>query len=469
MTETSTRYQTLLPIASGGMGRVDLAFREDGSFQRLYAVKRLHAMFDEPSFREMFLEEARVAGLVRHANVVSVLDVGEDDDGPYLVMEFIDGVSLSALLKDVARTKGQLPLTLVCGLIAQVAAGVHAAHELTGLDGGSLQLVHRDVSPQNVLIGFDGVARVTDFGVAKALGRDSRTATGTLKGKLGYMSPEQLSFRDIDRRSDLFSIGVVLFECLALKRLYARDKGPARILYDPVPDIGDVRKGLPPRLVELSMQLLAKSPDARPATAAEVAERLEAIGEELSFDEDTVRIVDFLSERYESRRAAFQDEVRTAVDRYRKASEQATSKRRPLVSVLGAAAMVAVVGLLAVVGALVVPQEDSSVQPSPDVDSPPRSTEVGGSSDSPPGDVEPAVGPPVEESVQAAEASADPEGAPGSAEAPSEAPAASRSRPRRDRSRPRAAGMDRSSEPGSPPSTGIPIITDFGGGMMSRP
>lgn len=292
---------------------MDLAYREEGPFQRLYAIKRLHSMFDEPGFRQMFLEEARVAGLVRHANVVSVLDVGEDAEGPYLVMEFIEGLPLHALLKDAGRQDEHLPVQLVCRIVAQVAAGVHAAHELTGLDGESLELVHRDISPQNVLIGFDGIVRVTDFGVAKALGRETRTATGTLKGKLGYMSPEQLSFRDVDRRSDLFSIGVVLFECLSLKRLYAGDKGPASILYEPVPDIGDYRKGLPPRLVELSMQLLAKKPTARPRTAAEVAERLEDIAEELSFDEDSARLVHYLDARYKDRREAFEKEVRSAV------------------------------------------------------------------------------------------------------------------------------------------------------------
>ena len=308
-------YEDILPIASGGMGRVDLAVRTEGSFQRLYAVKRLHPSLDDPEFREMFLDEGRLAGLIRHANVVSVLDVGADDSGPYLVMEYVDGVPLSRLLKDTHVRGTKLPLQIACRLLIDVAHGLHAAHELTTLEGDSLRLVHRDVSPQNILIGFDGVARVTDFGVAKPLGLATRnkTATGMLKGKLGYMSPEQLQFLDIDQRSDLFSLGVLLYETVAGSRLYNGETGPRRILHDPIPDLGDARAGLPPALVELCFRLLAKSPEQRPATALDVAEALEDILANLVNDEGPITIASHLDGQYSDTRVARAEEVKTAI------------------------------------------------------------------------------------------------------------------------------------------------------------
>jgi eukaryotic-like serine/threonine-protein kinase len=274
-------YRTLMTLARGGMGQVDLCVRRSGSFERLYAVKRLHPhLREEETMRSMFLDEARVAGLVRHANVVSVLDVGEDAEGPFLVMDYVEGVSLSRFLKARARSGESLPIPVCAQIVAQVARGLHAAHELTSPQGTPLELVHRDVSPQNILVGRDGVVRVTDFGIAKALGRSTHTSTGVLKGKLGYMSPEQLSFEQVDRRTDLFSLGVVLYELVHLRRLYQGGESAdtaRRILRDDPPDLGEHRADVPPALVELAFELLAKQPEHRPETALEVAERLEEL------------------------------------------------------------------------------------------------------------------------------------------------------------------------------------------------
>jgi serine/threonine-protein kinase len=267
------------PIARGGMGSVELVLRREGSFRRLYAIKRLlpHLQDDE-SVRVMFLDEARVAGLVRHPNVVSVLDYGEDDDGPFLVMDYVEGMSLGNVLRITARRMGRIPLQIALRIMAQACEGLHAAHEVNAPDGSPLELVHRDLSPQNILVGFDGVVRVTDFGVAKALGQSNATAEGVLKGKFGYMSPEQLRFEPLDRRSDLFSLGVVLYEVLSGERLYGNGTDGVRALLDaPPPDIGDERPDVPPAIVELSVQLLAKDPARRPATAREVARRLERV------------------------------------------------------------------------------------------------------------------------------------------------------------------------------------------------
>ena len=226
--ESSRTYHTLLRLAAGGMGQVEVCAKFAGSFQRVYALKRLQTQFmgDEKA-RTMFLDEARLAGLIRHPNVVSVIDVGVDSRGPFLVMEFIEGLSCSGVIRR-ANTEGQLlPLQFCLRIAHQVALGLHAAHELRDPEGKPLELVHRDVSPQNILIGFDGVARLTDFGIAKALGRSTETTTHLLKGKMGYMSPEQLRFEEPDRRSDLFAFGVVFYEMLCARRLY-RAETPAR-------------------------------------------------------------------------------------------------------------------------------------------------------------------------------------------------------------------------------------------------
>ena len=299
------------------MGRVDLVIRHEGNFRRLYAIKRLHAQYrEDEEFRSMFLDEARIAGLVRHPNVVSVLDVGEDPRGPYLVMDFIEGVSVAELVRRLRSHKAPMPLAIALQIAIQTAEGLHSAHELVGEDGRLLQLVHRDVSPQNILIGFDGIARVTDFGIAKAVGgSSSRTQTGMLKGKIGYVSPEQLRFEALDRRSDIFSFGIVLFEMIAGRRLYARsDNGPSRILREAPPDLGLERDGLPSELVELTFELLAKDPAIRPATCRDVATRLRTILEELLLDDaNAVSLADFLGLQFKEREVELREEIQEAM------------------------------------------------------------------------------------------------------------------------------------------------------------
>jgi serine/threonine-protein kinase len=180
-----------------------------------------------------------------------------------------------------------------------MSRGLHAAHELTSHDGKPLHLVHRDISPQNVLIGFDGVVRLTDFGIAKALGHDAETTTGILKGKLGYMAPEQLRFERPDRRTDLYALGVVLFELLSGRRLYsggAESETPHLILHGPVPDISEERRDVPDSLVGLLFDLLAKEREHRPLDAREVADRIGAIMEEMGEPPESIEA--FLEARF---------------------------------------------------------------------------------------------------------------------------------------------------------------------------
>jgi len=313
-------FTRVCEIAQGGMGRVDLVLRHEGSFGRLYAVKRLHPHYRaDTSFRAMFLDEARIAGLIRHPNVVSVLDVGDDAEGPFLLMDYVEGLPASQLITSANDSGELLPVQLCLRIVRQAAEGLHAAHELRAHDGSLLNLVHRDVSPQNLLIGYDGIVRVTDFGIAKAFGRSAHTSTGVLKGKVGYMSPEQLQFEEPDRRSDVFSLGIILYELLSGQRLYPHGEGmesARRILREPPPDIGDVRDDVPPLLVELLFELLAKDRENRPPDARTLARRIDPMLTDLAVTEGQLDVVDYLESRpeIEEARAAQQRELTKALE-----------------------------------------------------------------------------------------------------------------------------------------------------------
>jgi serine/threonine protein kinase len=300
--EERSRYVSIGLLARGGMGDVELGLRQSGSFKRLVAIKRLRAEHrDDASFRAMFLEEAKIAGMIRHPHVVAVLDVGEDESGPFLVMDYVEGVNVSQVLKKLSKDGELLPVQVSLRVAQQVALGLAAAHGLTHSDGSSLGLVHRDVSPQNILLGLDGVARLTDFGIAKALGSHKNTTAGLLKGKVGYMSPEQLRFEHPSQRSDFFSLGVVLYELLSGKRLYAGADTVSvaqRVLGEPAPDIYAVRDDVPPSIVELSFELLAKDPTQRPESAREIARRIGLAIEELAAAEGALDLEEFLGARF---------------------------------------------------------------------------------------------------------------------------------------------------------------------------
>jgi eukaryotic-like serine/threonine-protein kinase len=300
--DAGPRYRTVRPIAKGGMGRVDLALRETGRFMRFYAIKRMHpSEAERDDARAMFLEEARLAGLIRHPNVVAVHDVGEDDEGPYLVMDFVEGLSLSALLIWARDHHQSIPLAVCLRVVRETAEALHAAHELRGDDGAPLHLVHRDVSPQNILLGYDGVVRLTDFGIAKALGQTHHTSTGLLRGKMGYLSPEQLRFKKPDRRSDVFSLGVVLFEVLTGRRLYHGadlTEVASRILEEPAPDLHGLRSEVPQEVARLLSSMLAKDPLGRPQTALAVAHAIDAILADMARSGDAMTLGGYLAQHF---------------------------------------------------------------------------------------------------------------------------------------------------------------------------
>ncbi len=280
------RYEIVTHIAAGGMANVYLG-RALGvaGFQRLVAIKLLHPhVAADRQFITMFLDEARLAARVRHPNVVATLDLQHGADGHYLVMEYVEGDSLLGLLRQTAKLNKPMPAGIAIRIMLETLHGLHAAHELTGDQGEPLHLVHRDVSPHNILVGADGVTRLTDFGIARAEERISHTRDGQVKGKLSYMAPEQTGSEPVDRRADVFTAGIVLWECLASKRLFRGQtdaEALRQLLEAPIPRLRDVAPGYPPALDEVCARALRRDPDERFDNAADFAEALEEAAEPL--------------------------------------------------------------------------------------------------------------------------------------------------------------------------------------------
>jgi serine/threonine-protein kinase len=285
------RYQLLQKLASGGMASVYLARAEGAAgFEKVFALKRIHPhLASEKHFVDMFLDEARIASRIDHANVCSVFDFGEADGTYYIAMEFLAGESLSQIAKHMARSSETLRSPrrawFVARIIADVCEGLHAAHELRGRDGELLNVVHRDISPQNLFITYDGVVKVVDFGIASAADRLHHTQGSEVKGKFSYMAPEQArgtKGAKLDRRADVFALGIVLWELLVLKRLFRRDT-PAETLLalmnDPIPAPSTQRAGVPVELDAIVLKALARKPDERYPNARELGRDLaRAIG-----------------------------------------------------------------------------------------------------------------------------------------------------------------------------------------------
>ncbi|MEM9861617.1 MAG: serine/threonine-protein kinase [Myxococcota bacterium] len=283
------RYEVVGPLARGGMAELFLCrLHGPSGFERPVVVKRiLPHLAARQDFVDMFLDEGRLTARIRHRNVVQVQELVQDQDELFQVMEYLEGESVSGLLRRLRLMRCKLDVRLAAHIVSEACAGLHAAHELTTPEGEPIGLVHRDISPDNLFVGYDGAVKVLDFGIAKGSTRLVRTETGTIKGKFSYMSPEQTDGQALDRRSDVFALGIVLYELLTQHALYRR-RSPAAtikaITNERVAPPSSINPRVPQAFDALCLRALAKDPDARFATARDV--RLALIQGLRALDED---------------------------------------------------------------------------------------------------------------------------------------------------------------------------------------
>lgn len=304
------RHELLLPLASGGMASVYLARRTAAAgFERLVAIKVCHPHLRlEPDFVAMFVDEARLAARLHHPKVVPVLDIVETPV-LHLVMEYVRGGSLAALTASCARAPGgSRPMML--RVIADMLEGLHAAHTARDDMGDPLEIVHRDVSPHNVLVGLDGIARLTDFGVARARERIASTRPGDVKGKLGYLAPEVLLENRVGIESDIFACGVLLWEVCTLQRLFPSDSAATSVAgaLDSVRSLSDVVPDISPALDAVARRALARDPQQRFASAEALLDAIEASGERIASHREVSAWVErHLGPSLEQRESALRD------------------------------------------------------------------------------------------------------------------------------------------------------------------
>jgi serine/threonine-protein kinase len=276
------RYRVCYRIAQGGMASVYLARLDTtAGFSKWVALKIIHPnIAADQKFVEMFLDEARLAARLDHPNLCTVFDFGSEEGTYFIAMEYLHGETLGSVARVAWSTQGALPIDLGVRVVADAARGLHGAHELRGEDGRLINVVHRDVSPENIFVTYTGSAKVVDFGVARSSDQvHERTATGELKGKLAYMSPEQLHEKVVDRRTDVWALGVVLWEVTVGRRLFRRPTDAATVFAitrDPITLPSRLRDDYPPALESIVMKALERDASRRYATALELSRALEA-------------------------------------------------------------------------------------------------------------------------------------------------------------------------------------------------
>lgn len=297
------KYSVVRPLKVGGTAAIYLAvMRGENAFSREVVIKRpLPHLISDDRARLMFIDEAHIAARLQHPNICQVLDLVSRDDEVYLVLEYLRGVDLREVLKDAIRRQVFIPAEIAVWIGIEVAAGLHFSHEATGLDGRPLELVHRDVSPKNIRITFEGSVKLIDFGIARATNRATETAAGTIKGTLGYMSPEQLLGDVMDRRSDVFAFGICLFQMLTCrnpfdgKNLTERVR---RLTQDPIPTLRSVNPALDEEIEEIVARCLARDVDDRYPTMEAVQNDLERYLGRLGVVSCRQRLIAHLRERF---------------------------------------------------------------------------------------------------------------------------------------------------------------------------
>ncbi|WP_437306299.1 serine/threonine protein kinase [Sorangium sp. So ce388] len=311
------KYRFIATLGRGGMADVHLAVAVGpAGFSKLQVIKRLRPnIADEPEFRDMLLDEARLAARLNHRNVVQTNEVGLEDDEYFIAMEYLDGQPLSRVISRAREQERAIPVAVLLWILSEVLAGLHYAHELADYDGTPLNVVHRDVSPHNIFITYDGQVKIVDFGIALAAHRAVETQAGTLKGKVAYMAPEQAFSHssEIDRRADIFSVGVILWEMLTGRRLWRGLSDPqiiSRLMRD-IPDVRSARPEVPVEIARICNQALAHARDRRYRTAADLRAELDRHAERLHEQVTAEQVGEFVAELFANERA----EIRAIIDR----------------------------------------------------------------------------------------------------------------------------------------------------------
>ncbi len=279
---TASNYEILAKLATGGMAELYLARAANTAGVTRYVVLKrvLRERATDANFVRMFLDEARLASQLQHPNIAQVYDIGKLGDSYFFTMEYVHGETVRALLHRSHALRKPIPIACVLTIVAGAAAGLQHAHERIGFDGRPLGIVHRDVSPSNLMVSYEGHVKVVDFGVAKAEHRDVETRSGAVKGKIGYMSPEQCRGAPLDRRSDLFSLGIVMWEMLTSERRFKRGsdfENMAAIVNEESPLVSSRRHEVPPELDAIARRLLDRDPATRYQTSDELLEDLERV------------------------------------------------------------------------------------------------------------------------------------------------------------------------------------------------
>ena len=313
------KYLLQRKLAEGGMAEVFLA-KQSGmeGFEKPVVVKRiLPQLTSDPAFVEMFINEARIAARLNHPCIVQIFDLGKVDDQYFITMEFIHGEDLRTLAKVADQAQRRPTLPLVTRIIADTLAGLHYAHTRAGSDGKPLGLVHRDISPQNVLVTYEGGVKLVDFGIAKATDSASnqQTRAGVLKGKYAYMSPEQCRGKKLDARSDVFAAGILMWELMSWRRLFRRDSDLATLVAvadEPIPSLASVRPDVPPELNAICMRALARSVGDRYPSAQAMQSDLEALIRKYAWQADSISLARYMREVFAEKLRAQDDAVRAA-------------------------------------------------------------------------------------------------------------------------------------------------------------
>jgi len=279
------KFEIISRIGAGGMAEIFVArTRAAHDFEKIVALKRIHPhLLEDEDFVEMFLHEARLAARLQHPNIAQVLDIGDDDGVYFFTMEYILGQDLRRIVRAVRAGGGWLTLDQIITIVTQTAAGLHYAHEREGTAGRPLGIVHRDISPSNILISYNGGVKLVDFGIARAASRRQITQAGTLKGKIPYMSPEQCMGEKLDRRSDIYSLGIVLWELALCRQLWAGEANfnlVKRIATEDPPAPTVFLPNFPKDLERIIMRALARDRDERYATAQDFQIALEEFARE---------------------------------------------------------------------------------------------------------------------------------------------------------------------------------------------